>query len=91
LEKLDQPGSIRAELIPCRPKLLLAVSAVLACALRVDLAHGDDGIDARGPMPVSAAPVLNPDRADLELEAIVTFENEAVVVLGLGVNDFAEV
>jgi hypothetical protein len=38
----------------------------------------------------SAAPVLNPDRADFDLEAVV-LEDNAVIVTGLGMNDLAEV
>jgi hypothetical protein len=39
----------------------------------------------------SIAPaVLNADRADLGFEAVI-LENDAVVVVGLGVNDLAEI
>jgi hypothetical protein len=38
----------------------------------------------------SAAPVLNPDRADFDLEVVV-LEDNAVIVTGLGMNDLAEV
>jgi hypothetical protein len=37
-----------------------------------------------------AAPVLNADPADLDLEAVV-FENHEVVIASLGMNDLAEI
>jgi hypothetical protein len=38
----------------------------------------------------SAAPVLNPDRADLDLQTIV-FEDDAVTIAGLRMDHFAQV
>jgi hypothetical protein len=37
----------------------------------------------------SAAPVLNPDRADRDLEAVV-LANDVVVIAGLGMNDLTK-
>jgi hypothetical protein len=50
--------------------------------LRVNLAHGDHVVD-RHPSLGSAADALDADRADLDLAAVV-FENDAVIVEGLG-------
>jgi hypothetical protein len=54
--------------------------------LRVNLAHGD--VVDRHPSLGSAADVRDADRADLEA---VVFENDAVIVEGLGMNDLAEI
>jgi len=86
LEELSHPSGISAELVPCCLKPLHAVLPILAGALRIDLPHRDHGIDGPDPSLGSAAAVLDADRADLQLEAVV-FENDAVIILGLGMND----
>jgi hypothetical protein len=43
-----------------------------------------DGIDGPGPILGSAAAVLNPDRADLDLVDLV-LQDDAIVVVRLGV------
>jgi hypothetical protein len=89
LEKLSQPSRIRAELVPSRPEPPHAILAIPASALGVALAHRDHGVDGPSPMLGTAAAVLDADRADLDLEAVI-IEEDAVVVDRLGVKDFAE-
>jgi len=61
-----------------------------AAALSPVRPHGDHGIDAPGPMLGDATAVLNADGADLDIQAVI-FEDDAVVVVRLWMNDFAEV
>ena len=73
-------------MIPSRPELSHAVLAVRAFALRQLSAHRDDRID--GPTPHTL--VLDSNRPDLYLVAI-ELEDDAIVVVSLGVDDFAEI
>ena len=50
----------------------------------------DDGVDAPGPEIHGAGRVLNADRTDLGL-AVLALEDNAVVVVGLGMDDFAQI
>jgi hypothetical protein len=58
LEEFSQPSRIRAELVPSLFEPPHAIFSVLADALRVDLPHGDRGIDRPDPSLSSAAAVL---------------------------------
>jgi hypothetical protein len=50
---------------------------------------GQHGIYIPGPILGSAAPVLNPDGADLDLRAIV-FPDDAIILVRLGMDHFAK-
>jgi hypothetical protein len=89
-EKFDQPGRIRAEPFPRRPELAHAVLSICAGALRVDLPHRNDGVDRPDPVLGRTAAALDTDLADLGLEAVI-LEDDAVVVVGLGMDHFAQV
>ena len=54
--------------------------------LRLQVAHRDDDINSPSPN----APVLKTDRSDLEL-AFPELQDDAVVVVSLRVNDFAQI
>ena len=53
-------------------------------------AHREHGVDAPGPEIRSPRRMLDADRPDLEL-AVLALEDHAVVVVGLGVDDFAQI
>ena len=72
------------------PRLFELVGALGAAALSLVRPHGHDGIDGPGPILGSAAPVLNPDGADLDLRAIV-FPDDAEIVVRLGMDHFAKI
>ena len=85
-----QVGLVVGEPRPRLFELPHAVGAVGAAALSPVRPHGDHGIDAPGPMLGDATAVLNADGADLDIQAVI-FEDDAVVVVRLWMNDFAEV
>ena len=66
------------------PRLFELVGALGAAALSLVRPHGHDGIDGPGPILGSAAAVLNPDRADLDLVDLV-LQDDAIIVVRLGV------
>ena len=78
----------------------LTKNSVRLASSAADLGHASlnfSGASAWGsryrwPSPIlgSAAPVLNPDGADLDLRAIV-FPDDAIILVRLGVDHFAEV
>jgi hypothetical protein len=65
--------------------LLHAVLTILADSFGVHLFHGDDRIDA--PVPAFK---LNADRAEFDLYAIVVLEEDAIIIVSLRMDDFAE-
>jgi hypothetical protein len=83
-------GVVARKPLPSGAKGAHAVAPIAASAGRLKLAHRDHGIDRPGPILSGAATVLNPDRTDLDLQAVL-FEDNAVVVVGPRVNDLAEI
>jgi hypothetical protein len=83
-EKPGQARRVRTESIPGRAKLPHAVLTILADAFGVYLSHWDDRVDA----PVPACK-LNAYRTDLDFGPVV-LQDDAVIIVSLGMYDFAE-